>query len=608
MLRYVLFAISVSVLWGLSITPCIAASSSLVVSHIQTGGSGTGTSGQEFVAVYNNLSTPIDITDWCIEYSDYSGASVSQLYCFLKSVDMDAVLMPGQSSAVIVSQSYPVQDTSLVTGVFKHASTAMSSTRGHVTLLDHLSSTVDRVAWDNGASLPPIYPEFKAAVAPSGGNMIVRELDSNLYIDTDNNYDDFVSVISQRPTISSLIDYKAPPEEVDMCANIYGMQIQMPDGYGYDDEGYCLISTDDVCANIELIQPAVPVGMLGYTDGNCYDKSRDVCGNIDGLQLELPTNYRFANGICKADVGKKNIKITEVLANSAGVDTGNEFIELYNEDTVVVDLSDYFLAVGKNAEKQISLTSVILEPKQYISFTDTDLGLSLLNTTTRLELRYYDGTLLSEIIPYQDPNEEIAWALVDGVWQYTNNPTPGHANVESVEEVLGDQDTNTTKAIACPSGKYRNPLTNRCRNIETDVNVLASCDADEYRSPDTNRCRKITAAGASLTPCDEGYERNPETNRCRKIINDDDKLAACAEGSERNPLTNRCKKIVESTAGKSVAESAEDGINVGSNLTLTNPYVIAASAGVGALGYGVYEWRTELGLLRRRMLAIFRKK
>ena len=605
MLRHLLCVVSVSLFWGFFGTPVSAASSNLVISHLQTGGAGSGTSGQEFIAVYNNSSALIDVSDWCLKYSDYTNTSISELYCFARAADMDTVLMSGHAFSVIVSQSYPVLDMATITARYKNSTTALSGTRGHVLLFDKQGAVVDRVAWDNGASTPPVTPEVKAAAAPVGGNMIVREFIIDHYIDTDNNYNDFVSILSSRPIASSLIDYKEPPVVVDVCANISDVQQSLPEGYGFDSLGDCYSMTQDMCANIDLIQLAAPESMVVFVDGNCYDINLDVCPNMDGFQLTVPAGNRIDGNICRENVGIKKIKITELLANSVGSDTGNEFIELYNSDSAQVHLYDYSLYIGKNAEKQISLPDVILQPNMYIAFSDTDLGFTLLNTTTRLELHYFDGTLVDEIIAYQDRSDEIAWALIDGVWQYTNNPTPALANQASIEEVLGETTEKESALVSCPAGKYRNPLTNRCRNIEADASVLAACDADEYRSPDTNRCRKITLAGTALTPCDEGYERNSETNRCRKTSTAST-LAACQQGYERNPETNRCKKAMQDTAHSSLKESIAKNDTGG--ISLHSPYLVAATAGVGAVGYGVYEWRTELGLVLRRILGVFIRK
>lgn len=604
MLRLILLAVSVSVLWSLCSAPIAASSSSLVISHFQTGGAGTGTTNQEFIALYNNLTADIDISNWCIKYSDYNNASSTELYCFEKSEGMDGLLMTPHSSVVIVSPNYPVQDPLSITGSYKSSSAVMSGARGHIILYDHEAHEIDRVAWDNAASTPPVYPEVRAAVAPVGGSMALREIIDGTYSDSDNNYEDFAVVSSQRPIADLLIDYSEPIIESDMCLNIPDIQTTMLDGYDFDDNGNCQPIVDDRCLNIQYIQLTAPDGMISHSDNNCYDQSSDICINLTGFQLSMPEGYRLAAGECRLITIPSNIWITELLPNSNGTDEGNEFIEIHNGENISVNLSDYIFRVGKNAEKEIVLPDVVLLPGTYIAFTDTELGFTLLNTTTRVELLFYNGTLISEVIPYQDPQDDMAWALIEGVWQYTNHPTANQANIAS-SEVLGDGTEDVSELSPCPAGKYRNPLTNRCRNILDDANALVTCDADEYRSPDTNRCRKLTLASVSLAPCDDGYERNPATNRCRKLVNESE-LAPCDEGYERNPETNRCKKSLAKPLAASVANDSSSPKQ--DMTTLLTPYTIAATASIGAVGYGIYEWRTELGLVIRRILGVIIRK
>ena len=81
----------------------------------------------------------------------------------------------------------------------------------------------------------------------------------------------------------------------------------------------------------------------------------------------------------------------------------------------------------------------------------------------------------------------------------------------------------------------------------------------------------MVSIASSLVPCESGYERNPETNRCRKSL-----------------------------AGASVlASPAAADTEQGSGSSLKTALIV--TAGMGALGYGFYEWRYELLRLLRRL-------
>lgn len=219
-------------------------------------------------------------------------------------------------------------------------------------------------------------------------------------------------------------------------------------------------------------------------------------------------------------------------------------------------------------------------------------------------LQKYEDTL----VQYADAGSEKfidqSWALNDqmGKWQWAL-PSPLGANEfpQVVERALVSSAVTT-----CPAGKYRNPETNRCRSIEDAVSELAACDEGKERNPVTNRCRSVVSTAAiTLTPCDADQERNPATNRCRSVLAASQSLTPCKEGYERNPATNRCRKSsVVASAADMVADQA--AIQKGGGSLLTSALLV--TAGIGAVGYGVYEWRSEIWRGSRRLAQLVLRK
>lgn len=260
--------------------------------------------------------------------------------------------------------------------------------------------------------------------------------------------------------------------------------------------------------------------------------------------------------------------ITELLPNAAGSDTGNEFIEIYNPNEVGdISLEGYKLAVGLSLEKVIVLAEYILKPGEYKVFTNTELGYTLLNTSSRAAFTTHLG-VTGEVLAYSAPAEGEAWALIGDTWQYTNRPTPGTPNLNSILKDNKDQADN-------PS----------------NTSTPKPCASNQYRSTETGRCRLVSvAASATPTACSVGQERNPETKRCRNIVAPTT-ASACKEGQEKNPETNRCRAIKKLT-------TAEFGVKGASTKQQSGMgwYIWAAIGGVVLLivGYGVWEWRDEL--------------
>jgi len=301
----------------------------------------------------------------------------------------------------------------------------------------------------------------------------------------------------------------------------------------------------------------------------------DACSNIDGIQSEVPSGYDVdGDGVCQFT--PPPLLITELLPNAAGTDAGHEFIELYNPNDHAVDLASYLLWVGPDLGASFQFPSGASIPaNSYASFTNTDIAYSLLNSSSRVRITTTDGTVVDETPGYQDPGDNESWALIDGTWQYTDQPTPGIVNL-----AMGDDPIEQADVASTPT--------------------LKPCAANQYRSPDTNRCRLVATAPGTVTPCKDGQYRSEETNRCRNIAADVGP-APCAEGQERNPDTNRCrttKTISNADYGTLKTQTSHD--NTG--------YLWLA---VGALGllvvsYGVWEWRYELGKLWSRLWVFVR--
>ena len=369
-----------------------------------------------------------------------------------------------------------------------------------------------------------------------------------------------------------------------------------------DGVGNCV---PDVCLNIIGLQSVMPSNMELDSSGNCIDIV-DRCPNLTGLQASVPEKYTInSSGLCSMNL--LHLRINELMPNAIGSDDGNEFIELFNPNETDIDLSNYIFYVGEDYAHYYSFPEgSYVEAKGYIKFSNDDIGFTLLNTTSSVRLVGVDNILVDESPSYINPKDGFAWAFIDNLWQYTNQPTPGSENVASLIEtgdVLGADDEKTgvsSELEPCAANQYRNPETNRCRLIvSSSSSTLTPCKDGQYRSEETNRCRSIVSDVAELVACAEGQERNPETNRCRSIAiaaTETDGLKPCAEGQERNPETNRCRNVVSEIP---MASYAPEQTSVKSD-----NYILwwsLAGVGVIAITYGIWEWRQEIFRLIKKI-------
>jgi hypothetical protein len=312
----------------------------------------------------------------------------------------------------------------------------------------------------------------------------------------------------------------------------------------------------------------------------------------------------------------EEVIISELLPNPAGVDTTNEFIELYNSASETVNLEDCSLQLG--TETPTAFGSVELTPGQYMAFSDDNTGITLTNGSsdeTEYTLYLLSGGSapdeLDEVVYPGGLGDDVAWAwFEDDGWQQTYSPTPGAENIKQPIKPCPagqerSEETGHCRSLSigggselkpCRPDQFRNPLTNRCRLKDSDSG-LKPCREDQFRNPETNRCKLITTASSTLKPCNADQFRNPTTNRCKKI-DSGNTLKPCKSNQERNPETNRCRKV----RGASSADDLPKVKDIEAPIVSGNySWILAGIAGGGVLAYAGWEWRRELLALLSRL-------
>jgi hypothetical protein len=541
--------------FGISLSQQAAAiSTGVVIAKVQVAGATTGTSAEEYVSIYNNTAHDIDITGWCLNYnltkiSCFTANTQTELY--LSSYSSAVVMNPTLDAIVKVQQPGFTADA-----LFSSSSSVFAATNGSIQLVDNNRQIVDVLGWGSGGA----NGQALAANIPAG-KIIKRIADSeNVLRDTKTNNADFELV---------------PIDTIYPRGGIYEQQ------------------RIDVCPNIPGLETVLPAGYMHDEIGNCY---QDRCSNIQDLQIIVPPGYTAEDETCTL----VSVHITEVLPNALGSDTGKEFIELFNPNAHAVSMAGYSIQLNPGSKRFVFSNIVILDSGEYRAFSDLQLGITLPNTTASVQLFAPDGTLVYETGAYVNPKDDASWSYIENQWQYTTIATPGAPN----EREIGGAGSGVVDMLdVCPEGKYRNPETNRCKNIEVASAVLVPCAADQERNPATNRCRKIASASSSLVPCKEGQVRNPETNRCKKNEETTANLKPCAEGQERNPETNRCRKAGASASGSSLDNATDLPLPSGFRYR----YHLIGLLSSALIGYGAYEYRTDIKNYAQKVKRYYRR-
>lgn len=268
----------------------------------------------------------------------------------------------------------------------------------------------------------------------------------------------------------------------------------------------------------------------------------------------------------------EGIIVSEILPNPAGLDTNSEFIEIYNNTDQTLLLRDCVLQV---ATKKFILDGIELGSGEYRALYDSQTGLTLSNAAGG---EVFIITSQDEIDAVTYPGglkDNVAWALVDGKWYETYQPTPDIMNLLQLPVKEVSQTDDDSELQPCRADQYRNPATNRCRLITSATSILVPCAANQYRNPETNRCRLISSTISTPKPCGPNQERNPATNRCRNIVSSDVPKAAFAV----EPIKDSAKAFVGWWALGGVS--------------------------VFAFGYAGWEWRHEVATAIRKVGSFF---
>lgn len=589
---------------GLNVQAASAISPNLVISQIQLGDAVSAS--DEFIEIYNNSSTDTDITDWCLYYASASSTQVgNKLGCFVSSGDSFHLYLPSHAYAFAISTASRVNQPNIGSDITFSA--GLSGTAGHVRIIDSQALEIDKIGW----GLIATSPETMFAPVPTLGSVLQRKLvstDQSLQ-DTDNNSTDF-KIDSPKQSYSYGVIYEVkdlcknisgvqatipeghivdtgdncalPP--ADVCTNIDGLQTTTLEGYEMDDDGLC---QPDLCHNIVGLQVGIPNGQTQDNEGNCFE---DYCLNLDDIQSNIPDGYYVnSDGDCLLDL--RPLRLNELLPNPEGSDKDNEFIEMYNPYNVAVSLAGYQLKIGIDSPKVYSFPDgAMVEAGDYITFSNLDIGYTLINSGGVVSLISEDNQIIDTIPTYVDAIDGMSWALLDGVWQYTNRPTPGSQNMPSTIQPVIETTIVASNLKPCAPNQYRSLDTNRCRMVITTDSTMAPCKDGQYRSEITNRCRSIASDANTPSPCASNQERNPDTNRCHLIASSNISPVDCKSGQERNPTTNRCRNVASTsipTAGFSVEPIADSP-------TISIGWWIAGGIIIVAIGYGIWEWREEV--------------
>lgn len=405
----------------------------VVIAEVQTG-SNTSAS-QEFIELVNTTEQPVDVSEWRVEYF---AANPKNFDTPTRTMPLHGSL-PAKAHYLLASSGY------LVGMANDSFSAGLAATGGHIRLVsidpDRPTESIahDLIGWGTA-----IRPEGAAALVLKAGESLQRKIDdSGRWVDTNNNAADF--------TVG------APS----------------PEGF--------------------IPEPEAPDPEPAPTTDQPGDMPTDT---TDSETPQDPTQAQ--PDPVQAALPPIPLLITELFPNPASpqTDAADEFIELYNPNDTVVELTGYKLQTGTTYNHSFEFNDQTIEAHSYKAFYVPETGVVLANSAGKARLIDPSGAVMSETLDYSDAPEGQSWDWDGATWQWSTTVTPGAENQVTSKPIEDKKTSTTTKKASSSSSKPKSSAA----KVKTASAKVKSSKANGSGAGGTQIADTVPAKPAAIHP------------------------------------------------------------------------------------------------------------
>lgn len=405
----------------------------------------TSSNGQ-FITLYNPTNTPLDMGKYQLEYFnnyDLAKATSSKLISLTGLVPPHGYFMVSDSSQMLCYQ-LTVDSVSL----------GLSSTAGMVEVLAYNQSAA-------GSSATPVLQDFVgwSKTAASGA----QTLPSNTS-----------AFLQRQPADSS----NNPVVTIPGSGSWQAVQPNATDACSLVTSG----SSSPVITGLsQLLTPTEPPATF-------INQLNDTPATYDGQMAPL---------------------VTEILPNPIGTgnDAVDEFIEVYNPNVADFDFSDFSLRVGTTTLHDFKIPSgTILPAQSFTTFYAGTTHLSLSNSGGQVRLLDPTGITLGSTEVYGTAKDGQAWALANGKWYWTTQPTPGEPNVidappasaAKAKPKTSSGKSSAKKSTSTKSKSAKAPKSKKAKKPKTTAKLASSTTPAPAPSTPIHSSTLVVIAGLAL--------------------------------------------------------------------------------------------------------------
>lgn len=206
------------------------------------------------------------------------------------------------------------------------------------------------------------------------------------------------------------------------------------------------------------LSSATPPGCLASSttpspDTNTPDALTQSDSSPPSILLSQSEEAASVSGIPPADAGLIAPQLSEILPNpgSPKTDANDEYVELYNPNDKSFDLSGFKLQTEATGSYSYTFPDgqFSLQPREFKAFYSSVTNLSLSNTGSQIKFLSPDNEVLGTSDAYSDAQDDYAWILADGLWQWTTAASPDARNV--VSGTSGSSNTLSNNSAVLPA-------------------------------------------------------------------------------------------------------------------------------------------------------------